>query len=144
LETIEEKELSSRKKDFQNKWKVIIEKIARSTHQNSRVVLMFTSTTVELWKNILEPFKICNFIPVAVYWVLGEGPSNLTASKIKGINLVVFKKTNPDEMNEPIHIVQEEVIREAKRVFKLNEDLEREVNSKLLTALKQVFDIVST
>lgn len=144
LKTIEAKELSSRKKDFQNKWKVIIEKIARSTHQNSRVVLMFTSTTVELWKNILEPFKICNFIPVAVYWVLGEGPSNLTASKVKGINLVVFKKTNTDEMNELIHIVQEEVIREAKRVFKLNEDLEREVNSKLLTALKQVFDIVST
>ena len=143
LKAIENREISLKKVDFQERWSTIVEKIARITDSDSRIVLMFSPVTVDLWKRILEPFRLNDLYPAAVYWVLGEGPSNITSSRVKGMNLVIFRKLNADDMGE-IHVVQKEAIKAAKNVIKINENLEKRASLNLLTALRDVFSVKSS
>jgi len=80
-------------------------KLSAVTNNESRVVLMFNAVSKSLWLKVIEPFGLYGFYPVAIYWVLGEAPSGVTASRLRGMFLIVFKK---GKENGKIHVVYEE------------------------------------
>jgi hypothetical protein len=84
----------------------------------------------------LEPFKVNGFQPTAVYWVMGEAPRGITASRLRGMHLIVFKK---GEAQSTLHVVQTEPLNSAIKYFNLDKKIERRACETLLTALKEVF-----
>jgi adenine-specific DNA methylase/uncharacterized Zn-finger protein len=138
LYLIENRELSPEKADFQEKWEKIIEKISRIVHTKSRVVLIFNALSTTQWTNILEPFKDHKLYPTATYWVLGEAPSGVTISNLRGVHLIIFRK---NKKREKLHIVQNEPISVATNIIRLDEDIEKESCQSLLTALRKVFGV---
>jgi len=136
LELIEKRELSPEKNEFQEKWKFVIWRISGIVDENSRIVLMFNALSRERWAAILEPFKVNGFQPTAVYWVMGEAPRGITASRLRGMHLIVFKKR---EAQSALHVVQTEPLNSAIKYFNLDKKIERRACETLLTALKEVF-----
>ena len=136
LRYIEEKEISPGRVGFQEKWEKVVEKVARIMHSKSRLILMFNTLTIGSWIAILKPFRANNLYPIATYWVLGEPPSGITTSRLRGMHLIVFRKSK-----EPtrVHVVWDAPIAMAGRVVRLNENLERRACQSLLEALKEVF-----
>jgi hypothetical protein len=136
LELIEKRELSPEKDGFQEEWNFIIRRISSIVDEGSRVVLMFNALSRGRWAAILEPFRINGFQPTAIYWVLGEAPRGITASKLRGMHLIVFRKGGAQS---GLHVVQTEPLNLADKYFNLDEKIERRACKTLLAALKEIF-----
>jgi len=137
LHYIESREISPGKADFQEKWERIVSRISQIMHDKSRSVLMFNAMTVKTWINILKPFKTNNIYPIAIYWVLGEAPSGITASRLKGMYLIVFRK---GEEPGRVHIVWKSPIAIAANIVRLDVNLEEKAHQSLLEALRESSD----
>jgi adenine-specific DNA methylase len=138
LSLIENKELMPWKEDFQDAWSLIIRRISEILHPDSRVVLVFTTLASELWEKMLRPFKLHNLYPTAVYWVLGEAPSALTTSKLKGIHLIVFRKS---KRQCRLHTILDEPIKVASNVNSIDESLEKKSSESLMSALRKLYNL---
>jgi DNA-directed RNA polymerase subunit RPC12/RpoP len=132
LGAVESREISPQRSDFQERWRRVVERVSRVVSGSSRVVLMFNALTAGLWAAVLEPFKASGLHPTAVYWVLGEPPRGITASKLRGMHLIVFRKGEPP--GRP-HVVCEEPLQAAARRMQLDKELERKAFQELLKAL---------
>jgi hypothetical protein len=114
----------------------IIRKLSVVTNNESRVVLMFNTVSENLWIKVIEPFGVYGFYPVAVYCVLGEAPSGVTASRLRGMFLVVFKK---EKVEGKIHVVYEEPLDVASSIVGLVPEMEARAFAGLRKAVKRVY-----
>jgi len=111
-------------------------KLSAVTNNESRVVLMFNSVSEGLWLKVIEPFGLYGFYPVAIYWVLGEAPSGVTASRLRGMFLIVFKK---GKVNGKIHVVYEEPLDVASSIVSLDPEMEARAFASLRDAVGKVY-----
>jgi len=102
----------------------------------SLAVLMFNSVSESLWLKVIEPFGLYGFYPVAIYWVLGEAPSGVTASRLRGMFLVVFKK---EKVEGKIHVVYEEPLDVASSIVNLDPEMEARAFASLREAVGKVY-----
>jgi hypothetical protein len=114
----------------------IIRKLSVVTNNESRVVLVFNAVSEGLWLKVIEPFRVYGFYPVAVYWVLGEAPSGVTASRLRGMFLIVFKK---GMVNGKIHVVYEEPLNMASSIVGLDPEMEARAFASLRKAVGRVY-----
>lgn len=136
LDDIEKRELSLESSQFLEKWGTIIRKLFAVTNNESRVVLMFNAVSKNLWLKVIEPFGLYGFYPVAIYWVLGEAPSGVTASRLRGMFLIVFKK---GKVNGKIHVVYEEPLDVASSIVSLDPEMEARAFASLRDAVGKVY-----
>ncbi|MEZ0345657.1 MAG: hypothetical protein ABWK01_03825 [Infirmifilum sp.] len=118
------------------KLEIIVAKLRESLSSRSRVVLMYNSVNEDEWVKVLQPFARHGLSATAVYWVLGEAPSGITASLIKGMHLIVFKRGRTQgEVNTAFR----EPLDAAREITKLHQDIEAKAHLALLSALSKIY-----
>ncbi|MEM1631921.1 MAG: hypothetical protein QXX83_07295 [Thermofilum sp.] len=115
--------------------KRVVERVAERLVEGGRMVLMYNTADLEEWVRVLYPFKAAGLYPRAVYWVLGEPASGVTASAFRGIHLVVFAKG----FSSGVHVVAGEPLLQAGRLTRVDVEWERAATVKLTQALNRVF-----
>ncbi|MEM4444154.1 MAG: hypothetical protein QXJ21_02190 [Thermofilum sp.] len=118
----------------------VVERVARKLSSrlregSGRAVLMYNALSPGEWEEVLQPFRASGLYSRAVYWVLGEAPSGITSSRLKGMFLIVFAA----EPGSGVHMVLEEPLAAAKRLTVIDEKLELRAAEALFSALKQVY-----
>ncbi|MEM4563422.1 MAG: hypothetical protein QXI55_05815 [Thermofilum sp.] len=138
LKDVEAREATPRTSTFHQVIERIAERVAVRLREKGRIVLMYNALGFEEWVKMLSVFRNMNLHPQAVYWVLGEPPSGITTSRLKGMHLIVFAK----KPQAQVHIVYDEPLHSAERIANLNEELEGHANRNLIRALKQIYSVV--
>lgn len=135
LKDVEKEEAGARSKAFPQVIERIIKKLAARLKEDGRIVLMYNATELEEWMKVLHPFKTAGLQPRAVYWVLGEAPSGITTSKLRGMHLIVFAKKPSSE----IRMVIREPLLQAKQLTNLVIELEELASENLAQALNRIY-----
>ncbi|AKG38574.1 hypothetical protein MA03_03730 [Infirmifilum uzonense] len=137
LKEVEASEVTPYKKKefFEGMYRVICNS-SKALSQNGRLVLMYNSTELDEWRAFFKIFKECSLSPTAVYWVLGETPSGLTASSIKGMFLIVLKK----DLGESATVIFENAVKHSIRLgFKIDKEIERKAFESLTNGLIEAY-----
>jgi len=138
LKDVELKEIPRNRKGYENKLCKIFSKISERMSKNSRMVLMYNRLSVEDWIPPLRAAKRANLYPTAIYWIPGESPGSLARSKLRGIYLIVLRKSDKSKLNK-LNIVFEDVINEVSETFSINCEAEYKSFFSLLQALKLIY-----
>jgi adenine-specific DNA methylase len=136
LKKVEDVEISRERKEYEEKLYKIFTKLTERLHNKSRVVLMYNRLTTHDWLPPLRAAKLAGLFPTSIYWVPGESPGGLARSKLRGIYLIVLRKS---EKPNKIPILFEEIIEELDDTYPVDTEVELESYKALNEALK-VFD----